>query len=593
MPPWRGKKRKSPNQHRTRSILDIFPARVRINAYTSVAAQTSADLAPRLANESFFSVAAAAAAQDTATKKQPSRSSNANESFFSVAAAAAAQDTATKKQPSRSSKTKQPVDYCVSDLESEDDGDEATDSDSDEFKLGHKTDEKYESIEGEDEEVPFTSNLVDEEAVSEEREKVAEDELCRLEKQLETNAIANLNKCNSIGLNSAHKVKDHVFDTHILFDKTALLAEAIKLFNALSPEEKERLNKGRNPSHPFYVFASFDIHREFPGLTTDKIEQLDPDVIIAKVGILVKAWSKTHGDNSVKKLCGGNNRDIKSGFYRREFFLLQVDHSPEKFIQFATSVEIDGGRARVAKLKCSAILHDTSNPAFILLREATEDGLPVGPVLAKFGSIYQAALEIHTRRSSISKTNLKKEGGVTISRFNLTQHPGTCSETFLNIPMGKDHEERFATLIDMRIVDICSPGVMLSQVSYSDLIVDDDSHLDDDDGWVEIKVERKTSFCTNDLINRIKAGEIFAAGRIKQSNGKPINVSERLIRSAMNSNNGTSHGGLFTERIRSYGRKGRGETDGKWIWTLTYNRLYLSQSKTFFEQGQDNHYHEI
>ena len=157
MPPWRGKKRKSPNQHRTRSILDIFPARVRINADTTVAAQTSTDLAPRLANESFFSEAAAAAAQDTATKKQPSRSS----------------------------KTKQPVDYCVSDLESEDDGDEATDSDSDEFKLGHNTDEEDESNEGEDEEVPFTSNLVDEEAVyEEEREKVAEDELCRLEKQL-------------------------------------------------------------------------------------------------------------------------------------------------------------------------------------------------------------------------------------------------------------------------------------------------------------------------------------------------------------------------------------------------------------------------
>ena len=565
MPPWRGKKRKSPNKHGTRSILDIFPARARI-ADTTVATQTSEDLTPRLDIEPFFSEAAAHARRDSATKKQPCRST----------------------------KTKQPVDYCESDLESEDDGDKATGSDSDEYKLGHNTDDEDESIEGDDEEVPNASNLVDEDAAyEEEREKVSEAELCRLEKQLETNAIANLNKCNSIGLNSAHKVKDHVFDTHILFDKTALLAEAIKLFNALSPEEKERLNKGRNPSHPFYVFASFDIHREFPGLTTDKIEQLDPDVIIAKVGILVKAWSKTHGDNSVKKLCGGNNRDIKSGFYRREFFLLQVDHSPEKFIQFATSVEIDGGRARVAKLKCSAILHDTSNPAFILLREATEDGLPVGPVLAKFGSIYQAALEIHTRRSSISKTNLKKEGGVTISRFNLTQHPGTCSETFLNIPMGKDHEERFATLIDMRIVDICSPGVMLSQVSYSDLIVDDDSHLDDDDGWVEIKVERKTSFCTNDLINRIKAGEIFAAGRIKQSNGKPINVSERLIRSAMNSNNGTSPGGLFTERIRSYGRKGRGETDGKWIWTLTYNRLYLSQSKTFFEQGQDNHYHEI
>ena len=104
---------------------------------------------------------------------------------------------------------------------------------------GHNTDEDDESIEGEDEEVPCASNLVDEEAVyEEEREKVAEDELCRLEKQLETNAIANLNKCNSIGLNGVRNVKDHFFDTHISFDKTALLVEAIKLFNALSPEEK-------------------------------------------------------------------------------------------------------------------------------------------------------------------------------------------------------------------------------------------------------------------------------------------------------------------------------------------------------------------
>ncbi len=191
-------------------------SKARINADTTVAAQTSADLAPRLPIESFSSEAAAAAAQDSATKKQPSRST----------------------------KTKQPVDYCMSDLESEDDGNEATDSNNDEFKLGHNTDKEDESIEGEDKEVPYASNLVDEEAVyEEEREKVAGDELCRLEKQLETNAIANLNKCNSIGLNSARKVKNHFFDTHIPFDKTALLVEAIKLFNALSPEEKKRKKK--------------------------------------------------------------------------------------------------------------------------------------------------------------------------------------------------------------------------------------------------------------------------------------------------------------------------------------------------------------
>jgi hypothetical protein len=466
----------------------------------TVTAQTSADLAPRLPIESFSSVAATAATQDSATKKQPSRST----------------------------KTKQHVDYCKSDLESKDDGDEAskddgaeeTNSDSDEFKLGHNTDEDDESIEGEDEEVPYASNLVDEEAVyEEEREKVAEDELCRLEKQLEKNAIANLNKCNSIGLNSAQKVEDRVFDNHIPYDKTAMLVEAIKLFNS------ER-QKGRNPSHPFYDFASIDIHREFPGLTTDKIEQLDPDVIIAKVGILFKAWLKTNGDTSVKKLCGGDQKDIKSGFYRREFFLLQVVHSPEKFIQFATSVEIDGGRARVATLKHLEFLHGTGSPAFILLREATEGDSPVGDLLAKFGSISQAALAIHTTPRSIS-------------RFNLTQYPETCIETFLDIPMFEDHEERFAILMDVLIVEICRPGVLLSQMSYSDLIADDESHLDDDDGWVEIKVESKTYSCMNDLTKRIIEKEIFAVIQIKQGNGKKITVSESLIRTAMNCNNGT------------------------------------------------------
>jgi hypothetical protein len=233
MPPWRGKKRKSPNQHGTRSILDIFPARAR-NVETTVAAQTSADLAPRLDIEPFFSEAAAAAAQDSATKKQD------------------------------------------------------------------------ESIEGEDEEVPYKSNLVDEEAENEEeREKVAEDELCRLEKQLETLAVANFNTCNRFGLNSALEEKDHIVDTFIPFDKTVLLTEAIKLFNALSLEEKERLKRRGHPSQPFYVFAAIDIEREFPGLSTDEIEHLDPDEIIAKVGILVKAWSKIMGDNSVKALCGG------------------------------------------------------------------------------------------------------------------------------------------------------------------------------------------------------------------------------------------------------------------------------------------------
>ena len=277
---------------------------------------------------------------------------------------------------------------------------------------------------------------------------------------------------------------------------------------------------------------------------------------------------------------------------------MQVSPLPEKFIQFATSVKIDGGQARVAKLKCSEFI-GTGNPVCILLREATGGDSPVGDVLAKFGSITQAYIAIHTNPSSITKAKLQKEGGVTISRFNLTHYPETCIEAFLDIPMLEDHEEKFATLMDKRIVEICRPGVLLSQVSYSDLIVDDDLYLDDDDGWVEIKVKRKTSSCVNGLIKRIKAGEIFAAHKIKQSSGKWIAVSERLIRSAMNNNNGTSRGGLFTERI--FQEKGRRATDkkwgrgidGKWIWTLTDNRLFFSQKNTFFERGEDNHYHEI
>ena len=277
---------------------------------------------------------------------------------------------------------------------------------------------------------------------------------------------------------------------------------------------------------------------------------------------------------------------MKSGFFREEFFLLEVVHSSVKLTQFATSVEIDGGQARVAMLKSSASLHGSGSRAFILLREATEDGLPVGAVLAKFGSIYQAALEIHTSFSSISKAYLQKEGGVPISRFNLTQHPGTCRETFLKIPMGEDHEERYATLMDARIVDICRPGVLLSQVSYSDLIVDDESHLDDDDGWVEIKVERESSSSMNDILKRIKAGEIFAATQIKQGDEKRIFVPERLIRSAMNYNNGTSHGGLFTERIH---HKKTTKADGKWIWTLTPTTGYtFTKRKHSSSEDQTN-----
>ena len=113
--------------------------------------------------------------------------------------------------------------------------------------------------------------------------------------------------------------------------------------------------------------------------------------------------------------------------------------------------------------------------------------------------------------------------------------------------MGEDHEERYETLMDARIVDICRPGVQLSQVSYFDLIVDVESHLDDDDGWVEIKVERETSSNMSELDKRIKAGEIFVANQIKQGNGKWVRVTEWLIRLAMNCTNGTSHGGLFTE----------------------------------------------
>ena len=226
-----------------------------------------------------------------------------------------------------------------------------------------------------------------------------------------------------------------------------------------------------------------------------------------------------------------------------------------------------------------------------MLREATEDGLPVGAVLAKFGTITQSAHEIHVRASLISKANLMKEGGVTISCFNLTQHLGTCSKMFLNLPMGEDHEERYATLMDARIVDMCRPGVQLSQVSYFDLIINVESHLDDDDGWVEIKVKRETSSNMNDLEKRIVAGEIFAANQIKQGNGKWVRITERLIRLAMNCTNGTSHGGLFTQR--TINNKLTRETNGKWIWTLTDNRVYLCRTKTIFAQGQDNHYHEI
>jgi len=155
--------------------------------------------------------------------------------------------------------------------------------------------------------------------------------------------------------------------------------------------------------------------------------------------------------------------------------------------------------------------------------------------------------------------------------------------------MGEDHEERYATLLDAHIVDICRPGVQLSQVSYFDLNVDVESHLDDDDGWVEIKVKRERSSNMNDLEKRIVAGEIFAANQIKQGNGKWVRVTERRIRLAMTCTNGTSHGGLFTQRTNKLTR----ETDGKWIWTLTDNRVYLSGTKTIFARGQDNHYHEI
>ena len=37
---WRGKRKKSPNRHGTRSLLDIFPVRATINADTTVVAQT-------------------------------------------------------------------------------------------------------------------------------------------------------------------------------------------------------------------------------------------------------------------------------------------------------------------------------------------------------------------------------------------------------------------------------------------------------------------------------------------------------------------------------------------------------------------------
>ena len=158
-------------------------------------------------------------------------------------------------------------------------------------------------------------------------------------------------------------------------------------------------------------------------MSTDKIEHLDPDVIIAKVGILVKAWSKAGGDNSVKALCGGGTKYMKSGYFREVFFLLQVVHSPMKLTQFATSVEIDGGRARVATLKYSACLHCRGNPTFILLREATEDGLPVGAVLAKFGSISQAAHELHIGASLIRKANLMKERGGHDQLFQLDPTP--------------------------------------------------------------------------------------------------------------------------------------------------------------------------
>ena len=229
------------------------------------ASTVSADLALSLPIESFSSEDAVAAAQDSVTKKQPSRSTKTKQPSRSVK---------TKSKPTATTKAK---------------NDEAEDVAS--VSSGNA---KNEEVEVED----FLYLFMEVYDKDEERKMPPPDPLW-----LE----ANMKQLENLGL------MDNISDKNAAtLDKKchlpSLLRKVTEWFNKLTASEKKLL-RTLNPPHPYVIFDPKNARKLYPGKSDKELEALSKEDLY-KVDILAFCPTKHRGAGSLMSLVKGGSSNM-------------------------------------------------------------------------------------------------------------------------------------------------------------------------------------------------------------------------------------------------------------------------------------------
>ena len=265
--------------------------------------------------------------------------------------------------------------------------------------------------------VPYSSNLLDEEAEEEEdeeyqphqaREQLTEAEINRLANAAERNRTSNIQS----GLFSRTPVPEHRNDGDLLFNQLEYLLLAITKWNALT--KRERLQFGIwNPVKPFYIFSGKDAVAAFEGLLPDEIEKLHITVLLGKLGVLAKALSTCRGDNSLRKLCGGDHNQYNNidgaRFVRGGLFLVaNVQYTAEDESRFATCQAVDGGFEKVEELRLRANFNGARAPMQIIV------SMNGGEIIHKYSSKQEANKDLISLRSILTSTQIPNALGARI-----------------------------------------------------------------------------------------------------------------------------------------------------------------------------------
>jgi hypothetical protein len=433
--------------------------------------------------------------------------------------------------------------------------------------------------------VPYSSNLLDEEAEEEEdeeyqphqaREQLTEEEINQLADAAERNRTSNIQS----GLFSSTPVLEHRNDGDLLFNQLEYLLLAITKWNALT--ERERLQFGiRKPVKPFYIFSGKDAVAAFEGLSPDEIEKLHITVLLGKLGVLAKALSTCRGDNSLNKLCGGDSNQLNNidgaRFVRGGLFLVaNVQYTAEDESRFATCQAVEGGLEKMEELRLRAKFNGATAPMQIL-------AIMNGEIIQKYTTKEETEKDLLISQNTLSSNAMRSEQGLTIDigatrarntkRPAHNQHPllvtfkatALSLDRFLALPMAIDHKQQHKRMVNQRLIGVCSREVLILPIQQPG-----------ETSYKFVNVSAAITWAKGDGKDKyVKYATINANGG---------NIKEQDIVNA-------GPAGLDTTRTNGVPRG-----KGKWTWKFTGILTHTNnQTKVVrkFKKDHDGNYHEV